>query len=264
MLVAAHLNPLLTAHLRMVVRPPADALVVATSWFELESIVRHDPVDVLVVDPAADGTVRTAEIQQLMESFPSLPLVLYAHMTPANFRPLVDAARIGGVRHLVLHRFEDEPARFLALLQRLAGSALSEQMLEGMRPRLALLPSTLAHAIERMYRSPLSVRDVSDLAASAGMPTRTVYRHLGAAGFTSPMLLVKASRLLRAYGYARDPGHSMQDVAAKLRYSSHWRLVEHSRELLGLTPRRARHRLDPEQVVKKLLEKICAPASGRG
>jgi AraC-like DNA-binding protein len=258
-LVAAFLNPLLLTQLRLVLRDEGDALQAVSGWVELEEVVRRNPVDAAVVDPGVDGPIRQGEVQRLVEAFPTLPVVLYTQMTPSNFRPLVEVARMAGVRHLVLHRFEDEPGRFRALLRRAVGTGLSDRMLEELRPRLELLPAVLSRAVERMFRNPLAFRGVRDLAVSAGMPARTVYRHLRGAGFVSPMLLVKSARLLRAFNYLRDPGHTVEDVAAKLRYSSSRKLAQHSAELLGTTPRRVRHRMEAEDVITRLVQRVAQP-----
>ena len=74
--VVAHLPPPLLAHLRTVLG--ADhTLTPAIGWKSLEDVVRRRPSDVAVVDPGADGTVRTAEIVSLVRRYPSLPVLIY-------------------------------------------------------------------------------------------------------------------------------------------------------------------------------------------
>lgn len=97
---------------------------------------------------------------------------------------------------------------------------------------------------------------MGDLAAAAGMNTRTLYRHLEPAGLTRPRMLVVSARLLRAYSYLRDPGRAIKDVARKAGYHSAWQLAQQMRELTGMTPRRARQALGAEEFVKRVASEL--------
>ena len=98
--------------------------------------------------------------------------------------------------------------------------------------------------------------NAQDLAIAAGVPRRTMYRELDAAGFASPRLLVQAARLLRAYSYLREPGHRVTDVAEKLGYASTRTLLKHARELVGTRPSELREGLEEGEFVARLLATI--------
>lgn len=253
--VAAFLPSPLLMQLR-VAMGRAHRVHAASSWTELEPLVRR--ADVLVVDPTADGAARgVVATMALAARHPSVPLVPYVALSPASLRAIVDLARLG-VEQVVLHRFDDEPLRFRELLERRAGDALTETVLGELGAPLARLPPPLAAAVRQMFRQPHHVWTAQSLASSAGVPRRTMYRQLEAAGFSSPRWLVQGARVLRAYLYLRDSGHHVEDVIVKLRYGSPHALGRHTREAFGVTPSALRRTVDGPEVVARLVRRLLA------
>lgn len=248
--VAAFLPRQLLAHLKVVLGQEHQ-LAAAASWPELMTMVRVGAVDVVVADPMTAGRTEVSELQEIVRQYPSVPVIVYTVLSPSALRGVVALARVG-VEHVVLNRFDDEPQRFRELLERAPAHALGERLLEEMAEQLSRLPPMVARAIEQLYRSPQRFHAMGDIAAAAGVNTRTLYRHLEPAGFTSPRLLVVSARLLRAFSYLRDPARSIKDVAMKAGYHSAWQLAQQMRELTGLTPRRVRQGLGTEEFVKRV------------
>lgn len=257
MLVAALLSPPLLAHLRIVLRT-GHSLATATSWSALDSIVREQPVDVIVVDPAFEGQSQTSEIGRFRERFPSLSLVVYTAFAPASMKTLVELTRFG-VRQVVIQRFDDAPARFLAVLERQRHSILGEGLVLRLKRALARLPGSLSHAIEQLYLLSLDYHHASDLAHAANLPKRTMYRQLEAAGMASPRLVLAAARMLRAYAAMRDPGYSLSEVSRKVGMSAHWHFTRQMREVCGLTPRVVRRSLGPDAFLDRIALKLLEP-----
>lgn len=257
MLVAALLSPALLAHLRVVLRTGHD-LAAVPNWGALDSLVRERPLDVVVVDPGFQGKPQTSEIGRFRERFPSLPLVVYTAFAPASMRTLVELTRIG-VHQVVIQRFDDAPARFLAVLERQRHSALGDRLLVRLERSLARLPASLSHAIQQLFSLSLDYREVTDLALASSLPERTMYRQLNLAGIASPRLVLAASRLLRAYASMRDPGYSLAEVSKKLGFSSPWYFTRQMRALTGLTPRVVRRSLGPEEFLDRLALKLLEP-----
>ena len=255
--VAAFLPPPLLTQLRVALGR-AHPLRVAPSWEELDALARRARVDVLVVDPTTEGpTPGVTAVVELAARHPSVPIVPYVALSPESLRAVVALAR-AGVEQVVLHRFDDEPTRFRELLERRAGDALTETLLAALGAPLGRLPLPLAAAVRRMFRQPHRVWTAQDLASSAGMPRRTMYRQLEAAGFASPRRLVQGARLLRAYLYLRDSGHLVEDVMLKLQYGSPHVLVRHTRETFGVTPSVLRRSVDGSEVVARLAQRLLA------
>jgi AraC-like DNA-binding protein len=259
--VVAFLPRQLQTHLTIVLGSQHE-LIAAGGWDELRTTVLQRVTDVLVVDPIADGSLRTDVIEEIHRRFPSLPIVIYTQLSATSMRAILQLGRLG-IEHVVLNRFDDERRRFLDLLERVPAQILSDQMLAHLAPELARLPVTMVRAVEQLFRSPGRFRNAQDLSSAAGTILRTLYRQLDAAGLHSPRLLVAAARLLRAYALLRDPGRQVKEVAAKVGYHSQYQLTQHMRTLTGYTPRTVRMYVEPEQFVVLLVEGIRRPMQSR-
>ena len=252
--VVAFLPRQLDQHLKIVLGSQ-HSLISTGGWEELRAAVLRHVIDILVVDPVADGTPRTDAVRDIHRQFPSLPIVLYTTLSAGSMRAILELGRVG-IEHVVLNRFDDERRRFLDLLERIPGQTLSDQMLSLLAPELGKLPVTMVRAIEQMFRSPGRFKNAQDLSAAAGTLLRTLYRQLDMAGIHSPRLLVASARLLRVYALLRDPGRQIKEVAAKVGYHSQYQLTQHMRALTGHTPRTVRAYIEPEQFVTLLVEAI--------
>jgi AraC-like DNA-binding protein len=252
--VVAYLPPALLTHLRVVVAR-SHTLTAASTWAEVDEQVRRKCVDVAVTDLQMDGRSTTAELKSLRTRFPALPVVVYTTLSPSTLQGMVELARYG-VEHVVLHRFDDDPRRFLELLERLPGYALSDRLLELLAQPLSRVSVEVARAVEWLYRTPSRFHDTPDLAAAAGMTVRTLYRQLESAGFASPKTLVQGARLLRAYSYLQEPGNQLQGVAEKLGYSEPRVLSRQMQAAIGLRPTELRNRIEPEAFVGLLAARL--------
>ena len=249
--VVAFLPPSQLSHLGIVLGR-RHTLHAADGWDVLESLVRREPVDVAVIDPVGTARSMVRETVELLHRFPSLPVMLYTSLAPSALKAVAELAP-HGVRHVVIHRYEDQPSRFLELIERLPEHALGEAVLDRLATPLSKLPPTLATAVERLVRRPHLYGNVEALAAAAGVTVRTVYRHVESAGFSSPRSLLVGARLLRAYSYLRDPGHSVEDIAVKLGYTEPRIFTRNAREALGLTPTALRRALAPDAFLERLV-----------
>ena len=252
--VVAFLPRQLAAHLKIVLGTEHPLTPVAT-WTELQAVVTHQPTDVVVADPAVTGVVQVEALEDLRRQFPSLPVVIYTQLAPASIKAIVHLAKFG-VEHVVLSRFDDEPRRFLELLESIPANALGERMLQELAAALSTLPVTVVRAIDQLFRSPARFKNAQDLAAAAGMNLRTLYRNLEPAGIYSARALVVSARLLRAYSFLQDPGRSIKDVAAKAGYTSPWQLSQQLRELTGRTTEQVRREVTPDMLVTLLAEQV--------
>jgi AraC-like DNA-binding protein len=236
-------------------------LVTAPETWAAFQIAALSPIhDVIVADPYADGMNRASELATIVATQPWTPLVVYTAVTPAALRAVAELAVVG-TQQLILYRYDDEPHRFFELLERQPGHALSTALLHQFGPGLGALTPPLARAVERLFRRPTGFETAGDLAASADITVRTVYRQLAAAGFQSPRRLIVGARLLRAFAYARDPDQSLEDVARRLGYSAPRMLTRHMREIVGITPRAARRRMPAQEFVSTLAARLYVPTN---
>ena len=242
------------SHFKIVLGAEHTLIPVAT-WTELHATVSHEPIDVVIADPAVTGVVQVEALEDLRRQFPSLPVVVYTQLAPASIKAIVRLAK-SGIEDVVLSRFDDEPRRFLELLEGIPANALGERMLQELAGSLSALPVTVVRAIDQLFRSPARFKNAQDLAAAAGMNLRTLYRNLEPAGIYSARALVVSARLLRAYSFLQDPGRSIKDVAAKAGYHSPWQLSQQLRELTGRTTEQVRREIKPNELVKMLAEQV--------
>ena len=251
MSVAAFLPTRLLTHVKHVFADEPE-LFIASSWEELESIIRRKPVAVVILDPAADGIMNVGAVAGLLKRYPSMPLIAYVTLHPPQFSAVAQLGRLG-LKEVVLHRFDDEPEGFRQRVERVEGNALTHSVLETLRGRLGLLPRQLAVTIEDLFESPHRYSSALDLAMEAGLAIVSVYRNLDAAQLGSPKRLVIGAKVLRGFGYLRDPGYSVLDVSIKLGYktsrifSQHWEIV------FGHTPARIRTRLTDESAIEGVM-----------
>jgi AraC-like DNA-binding protein len=217
-------------------------------------MLRVGDADLLVVDPAVSEGQLTEAVEEIIARHPSLPVIVYTTLSPTSMRLVVRLARLG-VQHVVLNRFDDEPRRFLELIERVPAHPLAELMLLDLAPQLQALPVVLARAIEQLVRSPSRARSSQELATMAGMTLRTLYRHLTPVGLQPRHLLVCA-RLLRSYTYLRGPGGRLKEVALKLGYAEAHLLSEQLRDWTGHAPKDIRRSLSPERFVRLLAEHL--------
>lgn len=251
--VVALLPRSLLGHLRFVLGD-LHTLHAATDAAELHTLLRTGDAELLVVDPALDGGAQAAQLEESIASHPSLPVVVYTTLSPVAMRQVPRLARLG-VQHVVLNRFDDEPRRFLELLERVPASPLGELMLHELAGALRSMPVTLARAVEQLYRSPARVKSSRELAALAGMSPRTLYRHLTPLGL-GPRQLIVSARLLRAYAFLHGSGDRLKEVALKLGYPDPSQLGAQLREWSGCGARELRREVPPELFVRRVAERL--------
>jgi AraC-like DNA-binding protein len=253
--VAAFLPSRLLTHLRHVFADEPE-LLVATSWEELESFIRRKPVSVVILDPSADGTLNVGAVAGLLKRYPSLPLLGYVTLHAPAFKAIAQLGRLG-LEDVVLHRFDDAPDRFLERIEQVQGNSLTHRVVEELHDSLRQLPRQLYAKIENMFDQPHRYGSALDLAGD-GVAIVGIYRNLDSAGLGSPKRLLIAAKVLRGFGYLRDPGYSVLDVSIKLGYKTARIFSHHWVSVFGVTPARVRRRLTDEAAVEHVLRWIRA------
>lgn len=217
-------------------------------------MLSSEDADLLVLDPAARDGAIVDSLEGIITRHPSLPVVVYTTLSPQAMRLVVRLARVG-VQHVVLNRFDDEPRRFLDLIERVPAHPLAELLLEEIAEPLRRLPVVLFRAIEQLVRSPSRATTVPELATMAGMTARTLYRYMAAAQLP-PRDLIVCARLLRAFTFLRTPGSRLKEVSIKLGYADPERLSEQLREWTGYAPKDLPHVAHPAEYVRRLVEHL--------
>jgi AraC-like DNA-binding protein len=231
-------------------------------WAHADTIIRRQPVDVLVVDPQFDAAQapRSDRIRAVRNRYRSLPIVVYSTLTANTLKPLVELGS-DGIGQIVLFGLDDDPRHLKHLLELQPGIRLGEKLVSLLRARLELMPGSVAAAIERAIRNPAVFRGVGDLAAAAGVPRRSLYRHLARAGVVTPREVLAGARVLRAYAFLAVPGYTLDMAAHLLCFSDTDAMTRAMKHSVGVTPGRARKRLANDTFVRRLAEHIMSGAA---
>jgi AraC-like DNA-binding protein len=254
--VAAFLPSRLLTHVRHVLADEPEFFV-ASSWQELESIIRRKPISVVILDPSADGLMNVTAVAGLLKRYPSLPLIAYVTLHAPQFNAVAQLGRLG-LKEVVLHHFDDEPEGFRERVERVEGNVLTHDVSEALRDRLGQLPRQLSVAVENLFDQPHRYTSALDLGMEAGIAIVSVYRNLDNAELGSPKRLLIAAKVLRGFGYLRDPGYSVLDVSIKLGYKTARIFSDHWVSVFGITPARVRTRLTDEAAIESVLRWLGA------
>lgn len=252
MSVAAFLPSRLLMHVKHVFADEAE-LLVASSWDELDTLIRRKPVDTVILDPAADGLMNVGAVAGILTRYPSLPLIAYVTLGAPAFNAVAQLSRLG-IEDVVLHRFDDAPERFRERVERVRFNPLTRHVIEELAPSLGQLPLHLASTVENMFEQPHRYSTALDLSMGSGVPIVRLYRNLHAANLGSPKRLLMAAKVLRGYSYLRDPGYTVLDVSVKLGYRSPRIFSQHAFDVFGLTASRMRTHLAEEDAMRNVLE----------
>jgi AraC-like DNA-binding protein len=261
--VAACVQPQKLARLRGAAGN-AHAVHAALDWAHADSIIKRQPVDVLVVDPQFDGAElpRSDRIRAARHRYRALPMVVYSTLSAQTMRTLVELGT-EGLGQIILYGLDDDPRHLRQMLELQPGILLSEQLIGGLRDLLNYTPAAVAAAVERSIRNPAAYANVGEMATAAGVPRRSFYRHLERAGLASPRELLAGARVLRAYALLRVPGSTLEQVSAQLGFSDVDGMAESMKALVGITPGRARVRVAPDEFVRLVMQRLRSPGVAR-
>ncbi len=143
-------------------------------------------------------------------------------------------------------------------VEQVEGNSLSRCVIEELHDSLRQLPRQLFVTIENLFEQPHRYSSALDLAME-GTAIVSVYRNLDAAELGSPKRLLVAAKVLRGFGYLRDPGYSVLDVSIKLGYKTARIFSHHWVSVFGLTPARVRKRLTDDAAIESVLRWIRTP-----
>lgn len=247
--VVALLPRNLLAHLRIVLGD-AHSLDTAIEPAELHLLMQSGVADLLIVDPAIRDGQHGDALVEIVAQHPTVPVVIYTVLAPTAMRMVIRLARLN-VQHVVLNRFDDEPRRFLDLIERVPAHPMAELMLQELAGSLRTLPVVVARVVEHLFRSPTRVKNSQELAKLAGMASRSLYRHMMPVGL-QPRHLIVCARLLRAYTLLRSPGSRLKEITIKVGYADPDTLTKLLHEWTGQSPKEIRRDVSPELFVRLL------------
>lgn len=237
-----------------------DEICSADSWEMLETLIRVEPLSVVVFSPHADGTMDVSRACRLIRRFSSIPFVAYVPLDATFARGIAHMSN-EGLQELVVLRENDTPARFRDVLTRVSSIREVTALLDALQPAFHHLPTILVQCLVDALRQPHKYPSAEAIAAAAGMTVSGLYRSFRTALLNSPKSFVIAAHTFRGYLYLQDAGFSVRDIAAKLGYT-HPRIFAHQMEcVFGERPSRIRYNLGMDDAVKQLVTWI-SPREG--
>lgn len=254
MTLAAFLHSDFAAHIRKSV--PNENLFFAHSWQELDSLLSVRAVSVAVLDPSASGRTDLAAVIGLLRKYPSLPFLAYVPLTEQSFRAIATLSEFG-LADAILHPADEQ--RLCKAIEMLSRRRLVREVLGTLEITLGTLNPNLQRAVRDLFERPHRYATGADIAASAQIPTKTVYRHFQVAALGTPKQLVTVAKLLCGYSHLRNSSLSISEISIKLGYAHPRIFADHVAKVFRRGPSRLRL-ADDDEIVKSLLDWFYKPA----
>lgn len=226
------------ARLKGAVRGHADVAFCETVP-ELVSAVADGAASAVVTEwrDAMGATVDQA-VRTLHADYPTVPILVYAPLTPQGARDMLDAAHAGATE-VVIANFDDVG---FTLSQRLAAAqatALGRQVLA----RVAeLVPGSVAALIDYFLRHGRSAPSVAAAAHALGLHRKTLALHCARAHCPGPSALACWTRLILAAQRLEDPGRTTERAALEFGFPSASAFRNMLKRYTGLSPSEVRER----------------------
>lgn len=232
----------------------------ADTWADAFHGIRSRPVEMAVVDPLLGEDMRPQGIERLRVLFPSLPLLVYTELSPASAAALLKLGR-AGIHRVVFQRFEDGPKALRAVIQAELEHSASQQVMQAVQGALGSLPQSIQDALKTLLYDPGSGPTVSELAGRALISRRSCERFFTRVGLPSPKGVMLLVRLLYAHRLLLDPGHTVEDVAAKMGYGKVRTLQRHLRAVFGVSAGELRLSVTSEDALRVVTQRFLAQRS---
>src|SRR5204862_2045250 len=134
-------------------RIPGDEILFAHSWSELDADIQIPQVNLVLLDPSADGALKIDRVTAIMRSNSAVPVAAYCPLRNDNFHTLLDLWR-DGLAHVFFHPLHDDGKCLLEMAHRLCGKRLANEFLAMMETRLVKLEPQLLRAIIDLFERP--------------------------------------------------------------------------------------------------------------
>ncbi len=228
-------------------------------WAQAVEVIRREPVEMAVLDPALEGVPRAQEIERLGVLFPSLPRIVYTELSP-RVVPILLRLGHAGIREVVVAGHDDHPGRLGDVLVNEAACALSRRLIEQIEDLLVGCPGELRWALQTMVSEPAAFHTVQNLADRARMDRRTCVRWFTKAHLPPPSVMLMVFRVVYAHRLLQDPGYTVEDVATKLGYAKVRSFAHSVKEVFGMTPGELRVSLTPDEAIAMVRERFFRKA----
>jgi AraC-like DNA-binding protein len=204
------------------------------------------------------GATIEAAIRDLHTDYPTVPILLYAPLTPRGARDMLAGTRAGAT-DVVIANHDDIG---LALRNRIA-SAQTVALADHTVSRLStLVPELVARMLGFFFRHAQSAPTVGATAVALRVHRKTLALHCARAGLPTPSALCCWARLILAAQRLEDPARTTEQAATELGFPSGHAFRNMLRRYTGLSASDVRERGGSAHLVQLLTAQL-AEAAGR-
>ncbi len=234
-------------------------LVFASTWSEIDQLIRRVPVEVAIIDPVRSESVEVAAVERLRAYYPSLSVVLYMAFAPDLANALLRLGAVG-VHSAVFFDHGDTPLALSRALDEAVGSSASEQMLLRIFEGMDLESDEILDAFREALQNVDRIRTALEWSKFHGASHRSFYRLFQSHGLPTPKTCLLWLRLMYAARLLEDPGYSLYDVVHRLGYSAPSNFWQHVQDTLGLKASELRYAVGFEILLTRFLSQHAAAA----
>lgn len=235
-------------------------LVTCADFSELLRACSNEPVSLAIIDLFATPSLNEGfdALRQLKRRFPSVAVVLYVAVPPAQPRDLFEAGRFG-LDALIVADVDDEPRRMLPLIEQ----AEARGVLETLRRALGDVKPTVRDATLIAVTRAHQRLSPEGLAKILGVRRKSLSERLAQAGFPTAQRLIAWGRLIVAARMLEDSERSADSVALALDYPSGSAFRNTCQRYLHAAPQQIRARGGASYVIGAFLRQVQNPARSR-
>jgi AraC-like DNA-binding protein len=214
---------------------------------------------VVVLDPSASGSLDVTAVIDLLRKHPSVPFLAYVSLAPHNLKAVATLSR-HGLADVIVHPVDDRV--LCATVEACSKTRLVGGLLGMLEIAIAKLSPSVCRAVQDLFKRPNRYETGADIAISAGIGVKSVYRDFQAAHLGTPKKMVTVAKLLYGYSHLLNSRLSMAEISVKLGYSSPRIVADHSGKVFGCRLSSLRNASEDE-VVMALLDWFYRPCGRR-
>jgi AraC-like DNA-binding protein len=203
---------------------------------------------------SAQGTIVDSAVRSIRADYPTIPILIYAPLTPDGAHDMLDAARAGAV-DLIIAEIDDVGITLGRRLAMAQSTALSERIMVRLTP---LVPPSVAMLLDYLFRYARTAPTVSDAAAALQVHRKTLALHCARAGVPSPSALACWTRLILTAQRLEDPGRTTERAAVELGFPSGSAFRNMLKRYTGLSPLDIRERGGAVGLVELLAARLSS------
>jgi AraC-like DNA-binding protein len=255
-------DPAAQTRLRGSIRSYA-ALVFCDTAAELSAAVADGGASAVITE-WHDGRGITVDwtIKCLRNDYPTVPVLIYAPLTPEGAHNMLTAAR-AGVVDAIIANFDDVGVTLGRRLAAAQSTALADRAVTRLA---ALVPSSVAQLLDYFFRHARTAPSVASAATALQVHRKTLALHCARAQLPTPSALCCWVRLILAAQRLEDPGRTTERAAMELGFPSGSAFRNMLKRYTDLTPSDVRERGGSMCLVELLAVRLaaCAQAAGNG